>query len=175
MRESTAINEGWSYDPRTSAWNEIVAQPQQDERRLFSRPLVGGQNGTAGSIGLDESDPNIASPLELVSKPLLMQYQDDNGLRSAHVDTSIDEVELLLHEAVAVEFRMLSAQHSAGPYTATAWQMLDVTRSSYSLPHGTPSGTYWKIEFRNTAVNWKLNLQGFLLFGIQHGSKRNNA
>lgn len=172
MRSSTEINEGWTYDPRTSAWNQIPAQPQQDERRLFQRPLVGGQGGVAGNIGLDEFDTALASPLSLVSKPLLMQYQDDNGLRSAHLDSKIDEVELLLHEAVGVQFRLRSAQHSSGPFSDTAWIDIDAGKSSYPLPHGTPSGVYWKIEFRSVLTNWKINLQGFLLFGTMHGTKR---
>jgi hypothetical protein len=56
----------------------------------------------------------------------------------------------------------------------TRWQDINTTLKTYQIEAGTPTGTFHKLEFRNIEDNWDLDLQGFALYGISDGLKRNS-
>lgn len=168
MHSSAVVNEGWSWDPRTGGWSPTPPYPMKDERRLFTRPLLGMENG---EIHFDQYVENVELPLTLRTRPLLMQVQGPNGYADIHTTSKVDEVVLLLKEAVSVDFRIGSAQAEEKEFSWSAWMELDPSSPTY-LVESLPDGVYWKLEFRSTATNWAFDLQGFLLFGIVEGSKR---
>lgn len=168
MGLSTAISEGWSFDPQTGGWSKLPPQALQVERKLFNQPLTGNDAGNVLRLG---GNPATAAALVLKTKPMLMQYQDPSGFQDAHTDSRVDEVELLVKKATNVQFRVgsMNAVQDAPEYTA--WINVLGYAANYKLPH-LPSGTYWKLEFQSTAANWSLDLQGFLLYGAIEGTSR---
>jgi hypothetical protein len=57
-------------------------------------------------------------------------------------------------------------------FDATVAAALETLSKTTPVP-AIPSGVYWKLEFRSTADNWDLDLQGFMLFGKTEGTGRN--
>lgn len=169
---SLVNNRGWSFDPRNASWSPIPAFSCKTDRRLFAKPIVGSN---AGDISLDLGDGNAALPLSLATKPLLKQLQDASGLSDIHYNTRVDEVNLLLKEATAVQFRVGASQEALSGYTYTDWIDAIAGAVTYQMPAGFPDGVYHTLEFQSTANNWRFDLQGFLLFGNVEGSKRGIA
>lgn len=161
--------EGWSYDPRTGGWSPIPAFTLKDERRLFEKPILGT---TTGAVMRDQDDATGVAPLTLRTKPLLLQAE---GGLPLHIATRIDAVVLLLRGPAALEFRVQSAHFAGGPYTIGPWIAVTGSADTYDLGPEVPDGVYWKLEFRSTANNWALNLQGFQLYGTIEGTKRDAA
>ena len=169
MGLSTANSEAWAFDPRNKGWSKLPASSVLDERKILSKPLSGTVDG---NVKLLSDNAYIEAALALVTKPLLMQFRSQMGLEEVHTDTRLDEVELLVKDAANVEFRVESSQKIEGPYEVTDWQIVQPKGFTYNLPK-LPSGVYHKLRFRSTAANWRLNLQGFMLFGEIDGTKRN--
>lgn len=167
MQASNIINEGWSYDPRTGGWSPIPAVSMKDERRLFGYALSGLQNG---EIHYDQFASDDA-PLVLVTRPLLSQARSADGLADVHTAQRVDEVELMLKEAVGVELRVGSAHEQTAEYAWTPWFTISPTQGTYKLDH-MPDGVYHKLEFKSVVEDWALDLQGFILFGQVDGTKR---
>jgi hypothetical protein len=168
MLSSAIISEGWSWDPRTGGWSPIPPCALKDERKLLIKPLIGLQDGT---INLDQHIYNVDTPLTLETKPMLMQLQSQSGLTDIHVSTRIDEIVLLLKEAQHVDFRVGSAQLQDADFSWSMWQELDPLSRTYKI-ESLPDGVFWKLQFRSTADIWRLDLQGFMLFGIIEGTGR---
>jgi hypothetical protein len=168
MRDSLIIDEGWAFDPRTGGWSMIETVSMKDERKLFQKPVIGLDDG---SIWLDDSSPTTLAPLVLRTRPLLMQVQSAEGWGDTHTSVKIDEIDLLLKEAQNVQFRVGSQQDTHAEFEWTAWLEAQEGTRTYLLPH-CPDGVYWKLEFRSIAAEWKLNLQGFIMFGAVEGTKR---
>lgn len=164
-------NEGWSFDPRTGGWGPIPVATMMDERRLLAKPLIGT---ATGQVQLIDDDPNAVGALQLRTKPILLQVQDPTGMRDVHTDSRVDEVELLVKAASAVEFRYGTSQDIGGTENWSVWFTVDQFQRTYKL-NAVPSGVYHYLEFRSTATNWDLDLQGFLLFGQVEGSKRSTG
>jgi hypothetical protein len=80
-------------------------------------------------------------------------------------------VVLLLKEATSVDFRIGSAQAQDDDFSWSMWQELDPMSRTY-LREATPDGVFWKLQFRSTALTWRLDLQGFMLFGTLEGTGR---
>jgi hypothetical protein len=169
MGVSNVVNEGWSFDPRTGGWSPIPPASYKDERRLFQYPLVGD---SAGKVAYDGSDPTAIRPLQLRTRPLLMQIQDPTGLMDAHTASRIDEVELLMKAAVGIQFRLGSSQQSVGPYEWSEWFDITPDSKTYTIGANPPDGVYWKLEFQSVVDNWDMDLQGFMLYGSVEGTKR---
>ena len=169
VRGSTSVNEGWSFDPRTQGWGPLNGHESVDERRMFGYTIVGNADG---SVNFDQYDPTASGPLNLVTKPLLMQLQSPTGIENVHFSCKIDEVLLLAKAANNVEFQL----QSAAQFDQTVWELspwLPVTPGSQTtLIPNMPDGTFWKLAFRSTAANWTLDLQGFMLFGYLNGTQR---
>jgi hypothetical protein len=172
VRGSLEVNEAWSFDPRMSAWTPITPFTAKMDRRLFTKPLDGT---AAGAVRIDATDKLSAAPLALRTKPLLKQLQDGTGLSDSHTNSRVDEVDLLLHKAVGIEFRVGSSQEQATGYTYTSWLACSEGNAVYKLPAGFPDGVYHVLEFRSTLPAWEFDLQGFVLFGTIEGSKRGSA
>ena len=168
MGVSFDVNEGWSFDPRTGGWSKLNGLSMKVERRLFGKPVIGSNDG---KVLLDNGDAAATAALVLETKPLLMHIQSAEGFTDAHTASKVDEVVLLIKSASNVEFRVKSAHDSAGPYEETSWLPVQALSKTTDLPH-LPDGVYWKLEFRSTAANWDLDLQGFMLFGMIEGTKR---
>jgi len=168
MHGSGIINEGWSWDPRTGGWCPIPPFPAKDERRLFTRPILGTESG---EVHQDQLLHNVDLPLTLETRPLLMQVQGPQGFADIHTASRVDEVVLLLKEATSVDFQIGSAQSEEKDFHWSGWMELDPSSPTY-LIEAMPDGVYWKLRFRSTADQWKFDLQGFLLFGVVEGSKR---
>lgn len=160
----TENNEAWSFEPSTGNWAPVTAFQSLDERVLFDKPLAGAN---AETFLLDD-DPTTAGALSLITKPILIDTPEYPGL---HIDAMIDEIEIAALRAVNVEFRLRNAVDIDGPYESTDWMPLYADMRTYRMPH-LPSGTYHKLELRNTAANWDLDLQGFSFFGAVEGLKR---
>lgn len=171
MLESLDVSEGWSFDPRTGGWSPIPGGISlKDERRLFQYPLVGSLDD--GMVLYDAADESVVTPLVLRTKPLLMQVQSGSAVDDVHIDSKVDEVELLCKKALNVQFRLGSSQEQAGTYEWSEWFDVDTTSRTYKIGASPPDGVYWKLDFRSTANVWELDLQGFLLFGQVEGTKR---
>lgn len=168
MRESSIINEGWSFDPRNGGWTLLPGVSYKDERKLFQKTLSGTNDG---DVLFDDSDPTAANALILETKPLLMQVQTAEGWTDVHTTSKVDEVDLLLKEAANVEFRLGCQQDADLTFEYTPWLSCQPESRTYKLPQ-VPDGVYWKLEFRSTAAEWTFNLQGFMLFGAVEGTKR---
>jgi hypothetical protein len=165
--EGLEPTEGWTFDPATNGWSPIPAFQVGVERKLFRQPLF----GQAGSVYLAEDNPDLAAPLTLRTKPMLVQTADGVTL---HISSKIDEVELALKAASNVQFRYGVADDINDEFHWTRWQDINTTLKTYQIEAGTPTGTFHKLEFRNIEDNWDLDLQGFALYGISDGLKRNS-
>lgn len=185
--------ESWSFDPASNSWTLVPAVYMQDEVMLFKSPLVASENGWIEQ--LDNALLNTDT-LSLITKPILLQLQSESGLADIHTDSSIDEIELLLHKVQNVEMRIGSSRDHAGTVHWSTWMPLEIGKSSYLVPRGVPDGVYWRLEFRSTvtagnvqedgdtvledgeqvtahsvADSWDLDLQGFMLYGTPRGAK----
>ena len=170
MRGSLTLNEGWSYDPRSGGWSPIPFVSFKDERRLFSGTISGNH---AGAVLLDDDDPALAGPLELRTIPLQLTEKGTEQ-QTTNIVTRLDEVTLLLKKATAVEFRVgvniLNEDQPELDYEWTPWIAAQISVRNYPLPN-LPEGVFHKLEFRSTAQEWDLDLQGFMLYGVPVGSK----
>lgn len=155
-------NEGWSFDPETGGWSPIPAFDYQVERKLFQKPL--GLKSGQGLLLL-EDNPAAAGPLALETKAF--------PLAGTHTGSLIDEADFLLKAASNVEFRIGVSEYTDDPSFVdwSAWQPLHVDTRTYRIDLRV-TGTYHKLQFRSTANNWDLDLQGFLLYGTVEGSRR---
>jgi hypothetical protein len=164
MGVSFDINEAWSWDPRTGGWSPCPPKSAVDERRLFDHVLYGTN---AGSVQLGDYDLNADAPLSLVTKPLVMSTAE-----SPHVVTRVDEVDLLLHQASNIEWRIGSCDEPNGDWEWTEFEEATAGAKVYEVAE-LPEQPYWKLELRSTpdVDNWNLDLQGFLLYGVTTGSK----
>lgn len=170
MRDSLVVDEGWSFDPRTGGYSKLGGLSMKDERRIFRKPLVGTNDGL---IQFDQNDPEAAAALVLETKPLLMMVQSAEGYVDSHTTARVDEVDLLIKTASNVEFRIKSSQEMHQDFEASPWLEVASEARTYKVP-ALPDGVYWKLEFRSTADNWDLDMQGFMLFGAVEGTKRTN-
>lgn len=163
MRGANENNEGWRYDPVTGGWSSLGGIGAQVERVLFRQPLA---ISSGNNVVLLSDDPALAGALDLQTKPLLVG--------SPHVDTYIDEVDFLLNAASNVEFRIGASQTTAAPADWSPWQALHTDMRTYRIALRV-SGAYHTLQLRNTADNWDLDLQGFILYGAVEGSRRDSA
>ena len=168
MGAATEPSEGWAFDPATGGWSKVPGVTFADERRLFRRPLVGFSDGV---IKLLEDNTALTAALSLKTKPMLVQRDDGSPL---HADTKVDEVELMLKAATAVEFRYGVQDSAAEATTWSEWYACSVGMQLVQLEN-MPSGTLHRLEFRSTAAVWVLDLQGFALFGLTAGAKKSGG
>lgn len=165
---STVINEGWGYDPVSGGWSPLLPVQSKDERRLFSRPIAGD---TVSQVVLDESNPDSNWPLTLKTKPLTVQASDQSNITDGHLVARVDEVQIFANAASNVEFRIGTSMKINDTPSWSDWTPLSTDSSTYQLA-SMPDGVYHTLDFRSTAVNWDLDLQGFQLFGQLDGVKR---
>ena len=165
MRGSLENNEAWSFDPRMGGWSTVQPVSVQDERRLFSKGLVGSDGGT---VYLAEALDSGPFPLSLKTKPLIMASQRA-GI-TLHMGARVDEVDLLLKDEMAIEFRVGSSE-SIDILDWTPWIPVQSNVQIYQF-EALPTGVYYALEFRSTAENWRMDLQGFMLYGELEGTKR---
>jgi hypothetical protein len=135
-----------------------------DERRLFGYPIQGTEGGL---VNWSDYDLNADTPLSLVTKPLVMQTEE-----SPHTTVRVDEVDLLLHEASGIEFRVGCCDEPNGDWEWSSWMAADVGAKVYEIPE-LPEQPFWKLALRSTpgVTDWTLDLQGFLLYGLVTGTK----
>ena len=166
MRGSLEPNEAWAWDPKTGGWSPVDKFfSYMDERRLFNYPVKGFGNG---EVHLSDYENALTQePLSLVTKPLVMQTSD-----SPHVVCRVDELDLLLHSAVNVEFRVGCSDEPDGDYDWTEWLEAKVGAVVEPLT-ALPEAAYFKLALRSVPgrTDWDLDLQGFLLYGLPVGSK----
>jgi hypothetical protein len=164
MRGDTDINEAWAWDPKTGGWSPVPFASMMDERRLFGYPVQGTVNGY---VNWSDYDLAANTPLSLATKPLVMQTE-----QSPHTTIRVDEVDLLLHEASGLEFRVGCCDEVDGAWEYSPWMEATVGAHVYEIPE-LPEQPFWKLELRSVpGVNdWTLDLQGFLLYGILTGAK----
>lgn len=171
VRGSLSLNEAWSWDPRNGGWSPIAGQSAFDERRLFEHVIYGGN---AGVIRLGDFNTAGVGALTLETKPIVMSTAE-----SPHVVTRVDEVDLLLHAASNVEWRLGCADEPNGPWTWSDWleavagaPVGEVTLNSDD-GQPLPETPYWKLALRSVpgADDWTLDLQGFLFYGAQTGAR----
>lgn len=173
MGISLENSESWAYDPRTGGWSKVPAFQIMDERRLLAKPLIG--QASDGRIYFVDDNPGALAALNLETRALLMQVQDQSGLRDVHTESRVDELDLLAKAASNVEVAVgVSDGGADGTYTWTNWMPVSGQSTTYKLDW-LPSGVYWKVKFRSTSTNWDLDLQGFMLFGQVEGTKRGNT
>lgn len=167
---ATQPTEGWSYDPRNGGWSPVPVRAFKSERRLFGSPLCGTDGGL---VQLDDNDYALAGALQLRTKPLMMQ--DERGVtRGTHIVTRVDEVEFLLKEAQNVEFRIGCSDDPNGTWDWSAWFEILPGSRIQEVPIDLPENPLWKLELRNIAArgnDWRLDLQGFILYGPDTGTK----
>lgn len=193
VRGSNELNESWSYDPETYSWSEIPTISAFSDPMLFNFPLAITPTGEIVKLG--SRDYNLNS-LRLVTKPLVMQVLSSAGYTDVHFENRVDEVELFLKDAQGVQMRVGSSKHPAGPITWSTYIPVNDDQTTYLVPAGVPDGVYWHLEFTNTGEAeavvsggdnvvengeqvvavlgesaWRLDLQGFLLFGTITGGK----
>lgn len=166
---SNEVTEGWSYDPKSGGWSKVLAFTAKDERRLFSRPIAGH---VAGRVYLDENNPALDFPLTLRTKPLTAQVSDNTNLSDGHVVTRIDEIQVIARVASNVEFRLGSSMNSNDVDEWSDWYPVPTDSKTVLLDKHLPDGVYHTLDFRSTANNWDLDLQGFILWGLGDGTKR---
>lgn len=161
MGDSLEVSEAWAFDPTTGGWGQVEPWQTQMERRLLDQPLGAGGN----TVKLLNSDVDAVAPLDLATKPLLLQ--------SPHMDFLIDEADILVNAASGVEFRVGVSNflNSESFVDWSSWQVVRADMRTYRLDLRV-SGIYYKVEFRSTADDWLLDLQGFLLYGTAQGSRR---
>lgn len=164
---SLVNNDGWAYDPRYGGWSRVPAFAAMDNRVLFSKPVQGQPSGVVQLVADDET---IVSPLKLITKAMLIQREN----QAMHIGALIDEVELFIHAANNVSFQYGVAEFPDGPFSWTTAGQIVTKQITYKLE--TPySGTYHKLCFTSYEDDWALDLQGFALFGIAEGQKRDKA
>lgn len=164
---SLVNNEGWGYDPRYGGWSRVPPFAAMDNRVLFDKPVQGQPDG---KLQLASSDPTAVGDLLLETKALLIQ-RDNNAL---HVGALIDEVELFIHDAANVQFQYGVSETPDGEFSWT--NPIEVVKSQITHKLMTPfSGVYHKLRFKNFNQNWTLDLQGFALFGVPEGQKREKS
>ena len=161
---SNAINEAWAWDPKTGGWSPVPFASMMDERRLFSYPVQGFNNGY---VELADYDLLANTPLSLETKPLVMQTED-----SPHTVMRVDEVDLLLHDANHLEFRLGCCDEPNGDWEWDEWQEASTGARVYEIGE-LPEQPFWKVALRSTPGqnDWRLDLQGFLLYGTRTGAK----
>lgn len=166
MRGSLEPNEAWAWDPLTGGWSPLdKVFTVMDERRLFNYPVQGFGNGQVHLS--DYENPLTQVPLSLVSKPLVMSTSE-----SPHVVCDVDELDLLLHTAKEVEFRLGSCDNAIGQYEYTRWREAQAGAVVQELDR-IPEAPFFKLELRSVPdrVDWDIDLQGFLMYGATVGSK----
>lgn len=164
MRGNADINEAWAWDPQTGGWSPVPFASMMDERRLFSYPVQGSENGY---VNLTDFNAAANTPLSLVTKPLIMQTA-----QSPHEVVRVDEVDILLHEAKGIEWRLGCCDEPLGEYEWTDFIGVEAGAQVLEVPE-LPEQPFWKLELRSTpGVNdWELDLQGFLFYGLTTGTK----
>lgn len=185
--------EGWGYDPQFGTWSKILHYPMQDHRTIFGNVIAGD---TLGNLWLKDRAEFNTQPMSLRTKPMLMQLQSENGITDVHIQSKVDEIELLLHSAQNVDVRIGSSMDAKTEPKWSAWLPVLPEKQTYNVPAGVPDGVYWTLEFRSTneltpvieldellreegdpvvidseTSIWELDLQGFMLFGVIRGSK----
>lgn len=160
----------WSFDPQTRGWSPVTAYQSTDERRLYDNCLVAED----GVVYLMDAAPGTAAALDLSTKPLLMQTP--NGV-PLHEGSYVDEIELLVKTADDVEFRYGVQEDMDGTYGWSEWMAISADMRTYQPVRASAdgpmlSGIFHKLEFRSTATNWDIDLQGFILYGRSEGTKR---
>lgn len=195
MRDSTVINEGWSFDPRFGGWTPILPVQLQSARRVYEQPLISPAPGVISRLEAQDVQPN---ELKLKTRPLLMQVQGENGLTDVHTDCRVDEIELLFKDAQNIQFRVGVSHDPKAEPDWIAWEPVDPNKQTYLLPY-LSSGIYFTLEFRGQSDfvrvidddgalvidddgaqiidgsgsrGYRFDLQGFMLFGQVEGTKR---
>lgn len=165
---SQSINEAWSWDPKNRGWSKTTPASFKQQRSLFNYPIVGGNDG---SVSWDDYDNNIAGfPLSLRTRPLMLQAPDGSNLGSQTV-SRVDQVELLLLEASGIEMQVSCGDGTKDSFVdKTEWLPVEVGNNTIDLPN-LPEAPLWRLEFRSTITDWRFNLQGFLLYGADTGTK----
>lgn len=163
MGASSAITEAWSWDPKTGGWSPTPPATSKDERRMFEAVISGNAEG---QVLLDDNDYALAGPLILNSRPI--------AFGDTHLVHRIDEIDLLLHEAQNVEFRVGSCELPSkveDDWEFTAWLETQAQRTTYPIER-LPEAPFFKLQFRNKPVSndWRFDLQGFLLYGEATGT-----
>lgn len=167
---ATQPTEGWSFDPRSGSWSPVPVRAFKTERRQFNSPIC-GTNG--GIVQLDDNDYALAGPLELRTKPLMLRSEDQKANLGTHIVSRVDEVELLLHEALNIEFRIGCSDDPNGDWEWSAWMEVEAGSRIQEIEQ-LPEMPLWKLEFRSIASagnDWRFDLQGFLLYGPPTGTK----
>jgi len=170
MGVATQPTEGWSYDPRNGGWSPVPVRAFKTERRLFGSPICGTD---LGIVQLDDNDYALAGPLELRTKPLMLQSEDGRSQRGTHIVSRIDEVELLLKEASNIEFRIGCSDDPNGDWDWSAWLEVEAGARIQEI-EVLPEQPLWKLEFRSilsAGNDWRFDLQGFILYGPEIGTK----
>lgn len=113
-------------------------------------------------------DREEQAPLVLSTKP--MTFEGPGGV--IRTSALVDEIELMAKDVKAVQFRYGVAERlQADDYQYSGWQDVAEGMLTYNL-ESMPSGIYHKLEFRSTGDDWRLDLQGFALYGEPDGTKR---
>lgn len=157
-------NEAWSFEPASGNWAPVTAYQAMQERVLFSKPIA----AASGELFRLDDDAAAVGALSLVTKPMLIDTADTPGL---HLDTRVDEIEIAVKISSNVEFRYGTASDIGAAYQWSTWTPLNQDLRTYRMG-AQPTGTYHKLEFRNTATNWAFDLQGFSFYGEVEGMKR---
>lgn len=171
MRASLVINEAWSWDPKSKGWSPTTPASFKAQRRLFNYPLVGGNDGVVGWDDYDNSQGDLY-PLSLSTKPLMLQMPDGSSLGS-HIVSHVDELELLMTEALNVEVRVGCGDGTTDDFADwTEWLPIELGNKIIEIPR-LPEMPLWRVQFRSApgAVDWRFNLQGLLLYGPDTGTK----
>lgn len=164
---SLVNSEGWAYDPRYGGWSRVPPFAAMDNRVLLSKPIQGQPNG---ALQLMLDNPALPGALHLETKALLLQA--DNA--ALHIGALIDEVELFIHKASKVQLQYGVAEHPDDTFSWCDPMQIEVKQVTYR-PYSRVTGTYHKLRFTSYEDNWDLDLQGFALFGIVDGQKREKA
>lgn len=164
MHGADDINEAWAWDQNTSGWSPVPPASMMDERRLFQYPV---QGSNAGLVSLSDYNAAANTPLSLVTKPLVMSTAE-----SPHIVTCMDEIDILLHVASHIEFRVGCCDEPNGDWEWTDFMACEAGAKVYEIPE-LPEQPFWKVEFRSVPDidDWQLDLQGFILYGIHTGVK----
>lgn len=164
MRESNVINEAWAWDPKTGGWGPVPFASAMDERRLFHFPIQGSNDGL---VNLTDYDAEAATPLNLVTKPLIMQTAE-----SPHVVARVDELDMLLHVAEHIEYRLGCSDEPNGDWEWTEWAQIEAGARVKEITE-LPEQPFYKLALRSEPGHddWDIDLQGFLLYGVPVGGK----
>ena len=160
-------NDAWAYDPRYGGWSQVPPFEVMDNRILFAKPLQGTEGG---KVELMFDNTAIAGPLFLETKAMLVQR--DNQM--LHIGALVDELELFIHDVDKVQVQYGVAEYPDGPWTWTDPEEVVAKQVTYKLKSQI-SGVYHKLRFTSYEIDWKLDLQGFALFGELDGYKRDKS